>query len=140
MAAVQPSNSDQTNRPWWRDRIASFGYAVKGIKVLLTTQPHARFHLLATVVVLAAGLYLSLSIHSWCLLIIAIGAVWAAEAFNSSIEFLVDLVHPDWHEDAGRVKDLAAGAVLLISLASAVIGILIFGYRLYNLGYIPYFR
>lgn len=135
---MQPSNSDPTNRPWWRDRLASFGYALKGIKVLLATQAHARFHLVATIIVISAGLYLSVSIHEWCLLILAIGAVWSAEAFNSSIEFLVDLVHPDWHEHAGRVKDLAAGAVLLISLASAVIGILIFGSRLYNNGILPY--
>ena len=135
---MQPSNSNRTDRPWWRDRIASFGYAVKGIRVLLKTQVHAKFHLFATVIVIAAGLYLSLSIPAWCILILSIGAVWTAEAFNSSLEFLVDLVHPDWHEDAGRVKDLAAGAVLLISIASAVIGILIFGSRLYNLGYLPY--
>jgi diacylglycerol kinase (ATP) len=72
------------------------------------------------------------------LLTLAIGAVWTAEAFNSSIEFLVDLVHPEWHEHAGRIKDLSAGAVLLISIASAVIGILIFGSKLYDLGYLPH--
>jgi len=73
------------------------------------------------------GFYFSLSVTSWALLILAAGAVWVAEAFNTAIEYLVDLVHPEWHEKAGRVKDLAAGAVLLISVSAALVGILIFG-------------
>lgn len=124
---VQPSNSDhRPAQPWWRARISSFGFAIKGVKVLLKTQPHARFHLLATIFVVALGLYLSISATSWSLLILAIGAVWAAEAVNTAIEYLVDLVHPQWHEDAGRIKDLAASAVLLISIASALVGVLVF--------------
>ncbi len=103
------------------------------------TQAHARFHLFATIVVIAAGFYFSITTLEWCALILSIGAVWSAEAFNSAIEFLVDLVHPDWHDDAGRIKDLAAGAVLIISFASGVIGILIFGSRIYQLVKLPYF-
>jgi len=135
---VQPSNLDPIKQPWWRTRIASIGYAIVGVKVLLRTQPHARFHLVATVVVITTGLILSVSVLSWCLLILSIGAVWTAEAFNSAIEYLVDLVHPEWHEDAGRIKDLSAGAVLLTSIASGVVGMLVFGSRLIDLGFLPF--
>lgn len=83
-------------------------------------------------------MYLSLSIVSWSLVILSMGIVWAAEAFNSAIEFLVDLVHPEWHEKAGRIKDLAAGAVLLVSLAVALVGLLVFGSRLIELGHLPW--
>jgi len=74
---------------------------------------------------------------SWALLILSIGIVWSAEAFNSAIEFLVDLVHPQWDDKAGRIKDLAAAAVLLVSIASALVGVLVFGARLVELGFLP---
>lgn len=135
---MQPSNSDPRIQPWWRARLASFGYALNGLKVLIATQPHARFHLFATLVVLLAGWWFSLSLTSWAILILAIGAVWTAEAFNSAVEFLVDLVHPDWHHHAGRIKDLSAAAVLLASITAAVVGILIFGSYAVKFGYLPW--
>lgn len=88
--------------------------------------------------VLLAGWWFSLSLTSWAILILAIGAVWTAEAFNSAVEFLVDLVHPDWHHHAGRIKDLSAAAVLLASITAAVVGILIFGSYAVKFGYLPW--
>ena len=55
-----------------------------------------------------------------------IGGVLAAEAFNTAIERLVNLVSPQWHPIAGEVKDIAAGAVLITAIAAAIIGLMIF--------------
>jgi len=52
--------------------------------------------------------------------------VIAAEFFNTAIEFVVDLVSPEKHPLAGAAKDVAAGAVLILSIAAAIVGILIF--------------
>jgi hypothetical protein len=57
--------------------------------------------------------------------------VWAAETFNTALEKLVDLVSPEYHPLAGKVKDIAAGAVLIVSLMSVVVGGIIFGSRAY---------
>lgn len=76
---------------------------------------------------MAAGAYgFDVSRLEGGLLILAVGVVWAAEAANTSVEYLVDLVHPEWHPLAGRVKDLAAAAVLLAALAAAGVGMLVF--------------
>ena len=104
----------------------SFKYAFHGIRVLISTQHNARIHLLATITIIAAGFYLGFTSPEWCLIIFAAVMVWTAEAFNTAIEFLVDVASPEFHPLAGKAKDVAAGAVLISAIGSAVIGILIF--------------
>ncbi|WP_400192786.1 diacylglycerol kinase family protein [Hymenobacter sp. B81] len=113
-------------RPWQRE-LASFGFALKGIRTALTTEPHLRFHALAAGLVVAVGLGLPLTRHDWALLALAIGAVWTAELLNTALETLVNLVSPEFHPLAGRVKDVAAGAVLVTALAAAAVGLLVLG-------------
>lgn len=119
-----------TKGNYLQGRIRSFGYAFKGIKTLVQSQPNARIHLLATLLVLGLGLYLELSTGEWAILSLAMGGVWAAEALNTAVEFLTDLVSPDPHPLAGKAKDVAAAGVLLMAIAAAVTGLLIFVPRL----------
>ncbi|TND08518.1 MAG: diacylglycerol kinase [Bacteroidetes bacterium] len=119
--------TDKNNKPFsLRARLRSFGYAFKGIAVFMKTQHNAWIHLLAACAAVFLGFWLQISTVEWCVVILCIGLVFAAEAFNTAIEWLTDLVSPGKNEKAGKVKDLAAGAVLLISLASAACGIIIF--------------
>jgi len=97
---------------------------------MLRTQVNARIHLLATVVVVAAGFWWKLSASEWVAIVAAIGLVWTAEAMNTAIEAVVDLVSPEYHVIAGRAKDIAAGAVLCAAITAVVIGALIFGPKL----------
>ena len=85
-----------------------------------------QIHLLAAIGVLVAGFMLEINRIEWIFIIFAIVGVWVAEMFNTSIEILTDLVSPDFHELAGRVKDIAAGAVILATLGAVVIGGLVF--------------
>lgn len=75
---------------------------------------------------LIAGALLGLSRMEWVAVVVVIGAVLAAEAVNSSIEALADLVSPEYNEAIKRTKDLAAGAVLLMAIAAAIVGLIIF--------------
>jgi len=111
-------------------RIRSFGHAFRGIYIVLKTQPNAKIHLVATVLVCALGAWLHISRDEWCWLCVAITSVWVAESLNTAVEFVVDLVSPEYHPLAGKAKDVAAGAVLICAIGAAVIGILIFGMRL----------
>ena len=113
--------------PYFNRRLRSFGHAFRGLKVLLQTQPNARIHVAATILVVAAGALLRISPAEWALIAIAVMCVWAAEALNTAIEFVVDLASPDPHPLAGKAKDVAAGAVLIASIGSAVIGGFVFG-------------
>ena len=107
-----------------RKRLKSFKYAFQGIKDLLVSQPNARIHFLAMIIVIAAGLFFSLSFAEWALISITIAFVFSAEAFNTALEHLTDLVSPDQHPLAGKTKDVAAAAVLLMAIAAAIIGLI----------------
>jgi len=117
----------------WRKRIDSFKYAFKGIAILFKTQPNAKIHGLASILVFIAGLYFDITTSEWCFLVFAIAAVISAEAFNTALEFLTDLVSPDYHELAGKTKDVAAAGVLITAFGAAIIGFLIFGPKLWEL-------
>ena len=96
-------------------RTASFGHALRGIQLLLTSQVNARLHLLAATLVVMLGAWLGISPLEWALLSAVIGLVLCAEALNTGIEIVVDLVSPEWHRLARDAKDVAAAGVPMAS-------------------------
>jgi len=114
-----------------RERAQSFADAGRGIARLLAREPNARIHALATAAAVALGAWLDLTAGEWCWIALAIALVWVAEGLNSALETLADAVHPERDARIGSAKDIAAGAVLVAAIASAVIGALVFGPRLF---------
>lgn len=108
-------------------RANSFRYAFKGLKLFFTTQHNSWIHLVAALSVIAAGFFFGITRMEWLFVILAIALVLIIEILNTAIEFLVDLVSPEYNELAGKIKDLAAGAVLFAAIMAAVIGVLVFG-------------
>lgn len=109
-----------------KKRLKSFIYAFNGIKLLITREHNAWIHTFIAVCVVIAGFLFNISTTEWIAVTFAIGMVLAAEAINSSIEALADLVSPEYNEAIKKTKDLAAGAVLLLAIAAAIIGCIIF--------------
>jgi len=114
-------------------RIRSFRFAIAGIATMLRSQHNAWIHAVATISVVGLGLFLGLSRFEWCWIVLAIVAVWTAEALNTALEFLTDVASPEFHPIAGNAKDVAAGAVLIAAAGAAVIGILVLGPHLLTL-------
>jgi len=108
------------------DRLLSFGFAFQGLITFFKTQHNAWIHLLSAIVVIVLGFIYHITPVEWCWLIVAIGFVFAAEMFNTAIEFLTDLVSPQFHPLAKKVKDVAAGAVLVAALTAVAIGLIVF--------------
>lgn len=109
------------------ERVRSFKFAVTGLWTLLKSEHNAWIHLVATLAVIAAGFVFNVTRVEWCLLVFAIASVWVAEAFNTAIEFLADAVSPDVHPLIKQAKDVAAAAVLIVAIAAAVVGAIVFG-------------
>ena len=107
-------------------RIKSVGFAIEGIATFFKTQHNAWIHALAAIIVVFAGFVLNVNSNEWCLLTFAIALVIVAEMLNTAIEFLTDLVSPNHNQQAKKVKDVAAGAVLISSIAAVVIGLIVF--------------
>ena len=108
----------------------SFRYAINGLKEMLKTEQNARVHLVVTVCVLMAGGLFSISWLEWCIILICIALVWAAEAFNTAVEAITDHLIKERNENARIIKDVSAGAVFVCALVSAVCVIIIFLPRL----------
>lgn len=105
----------------------SFDYAFKGILAGLYSERNLKVLFLIGILVLGAGFYFHISSTDWCIVIMCIGLVLGFELMNTAIEKLVDLVTHEWVPLAGKIKDVAAGAVLIVSFTAFVIGIIIFG-------------
>ncbi len=109
-----------------RKRLLSFKFAFQGLYHLFRGQPNAWIHLVAAVGVIVAGILFHLSTSEWLFIICAIGFVFSTELVNSAMEELVNKVSPEKHPMAGKIKDLAAGAVLVAAIIAAIIGSIIF--------------
>jgi diacylglycerol kinase len=108
-----------------RKRIKSFGYAFNGLKIMYREEHNSRIHLAAAIIAIIAGFLLKISLMEWALLSIVIGSVFISELFNSALENLANHLSPGHSENIGKVKDLAAGAVLVSAIIAVVIGCLI---------------
>jgi len=108
-------------------RARAFRDAFRGWRHIVRTQPNTWIHSLIGTLVVLAALWLGLPARDWAVLVLTIAMVWAAEALNTAIEAVVDLISPDHHPLAGIAKDVGAAAVLIAALAAVIIGILILG-------------
>lgn len=108
-------------------RIRSFRYACAGLATMLRSQHNAWIHLAATVAVAALGAWLRLDAAGWCWIVLAVMAVWSAEALNTAFEFLADAASPQFHPLVKHAKDVAAGAVLIAAAGAVLIGLLVLG-------------
>jgi len=106
--------------------LKSFAFAGKGIVSIIASERNMRVHVFAAIAVIVLGIYFKITKIEWCLSMLCIGLVMAAESFNTAIEALTDIIKKESHPIAGKVKDAAAGGVLLASIAAAVTGLLIF--------------
>lgn len=114
-------------------RIHSFRYAFRGIGTVIKSEINMQIHLVVALLVIVAGLVLNISVIEWLLCLICFALVLGAEMLNTAIEKAVDLASPDYHELAGKAKDIAAGAVLIVSILVAVVGLIIFVPKIWEL-------
>ena|ERR1051326_8177974 len=114
------------NRFTVQARSKSFTYAFKGWRYFFTTQHNAWIQLLAATVAIVLGIFSKINSNEWCWIIFSIGFVLFAEMTNTALEFLADVVSPGHHEKVEKLKDIAAGAVLMASLTALIIGSVIF--------------
>jgi undecaprenol kinase len=109
----------------------SFIYAFQGITGVVKSERNMKIHLAAAAAVLFLGWYLSVSRLEWLFLLAAIFGTITLEMINSAIEKTVDLITRDIHPLAKQAKDIAAGAVLVYAIFSAITGLIIFLPRLF---------
>jgi diacylglycerol kinase (ATP) len=108
-------------------RLKSVRHAFHGVGLMLISQHNAWLHAFASFAVVATGVLCRLSAEEWCWIILAIMAVWTAEALNTALEFLADVTSSEFHPLVRKAKDVAAGGVLISAMGSVIIGLLVLG-------------
>ena len=99
------------------------GFAMRGLALAVRRERSLRTQLLAAGTVLALLLATRPAAVWWALLLLACALVLVAELLNSALEALVDHLHPERHPAVGAAKDIAAGAVLVASVGTVVVGV-----------------
>lgn len=117
-----------------RDLVASLEFAWTGIVTAFKEERNMKKHLITAILVVIAGFVFRVNLTEWLFLLLSIFLVVAFEIMNSALENVVDLAS-GYHFSmlAKNAKDMAAGAVLVMSLFAALTGLLIFLPKLWHL-------
>jgi diacylglycerol kinase len=106
--------------------VESIGYALEGIKFAVIYGRNFKIQLGFAILVSILGLVLKINSGEWLSLVLIITMVLILELINTAIETVVDMISLKFHPLAKIAKDVTAGAVLVASIGSVVIGILVF--------------
>ncbi len=107
------------NRPF-RQRV---GFAIAGLKAGWLRESSFRTHCLFAALAAVALVMLRPAPVWWALVAVVIALVVALELVNSAIEAILDLLHPELHPEIKAIKDMVAGAVLMISVAALLVAL-----------------
>ncbi len=116
-----------------RSWIGKFGDSFRGLFRAVSTESSFAAHLPAAAIAIGAGFFFRLSALEWCLVALAIGAVLTAETVNSAVEMLARALDRGPDERIRDALDMASGAVLVTVGTAVVVGLVIFGPRLWAL-------
>jgi diacylglycerol kinase (ATP) len=109
-----------------KNRLRSIGFALRGAFLLVKTEPSIKIQLFIAILVTIAGVYFGISRVEWMVQILAIGFVMGIEGINTAIEKICDYQQPNFDEKIGFIKDISAGAVMLVSIAAVIVGLIIY--------------
>ena len=111
---------------FFKNRIRSVGFAFKGLFLLLRTEASIQIQFVIAVLMTLAGFYFEISSTEWILQLFAIGMVMGIEGVNTAIEKISDYIQPENDPKIGFIKDISAGAVMIVSIVASIIGLIIY--------------
>lgn len=113
--------------------IQSFKNAFRGIFFVFRSERNMMIHLIIATLVVIFGWIFHINPAEWILCLICFALVITAEMINTALENIVDLISPERNHLAGKAKDIAAGAVLITAIIAAIIGLIIFIPKIWNI-------
>jgi diacylglycerol kinase (ATP) len=119
-----------TERRGPRQIYLAFTWSMKGLRACFRHEASFRLEVFLAVVVIPLGLWLGQGAIEKLVLVTFPVLVLSAELLNSAIEAVVDKVSPEFHELAGRAKDMGSAAVFLLMMMVLVSWGMIIGPRL----------
>ncbi|MDD3738931.1 MAG: diacylglycerol kinase family protein [Lentimicrobiaceae bacterium] len=106
--------------------VGSFKYALNGILLLFKRHRNFKIQFTIGILVVICAFIFKVSVYQWIAVLLCIGLVLSLEAINTVLEIIMDKIQPEYCDTIKTAKDIAAGAVLIAAVISAVIGLIIF--------------
>jgi len=113
-------------RNFFLNRLKSIRYAAKGFCILITSELSIIAQIGIGIIMTIIGFLMDLSATEWLFQIMAIGLILVAESLNTAIEKMADFIHPEYHKQIGRIKDISAGAAFFAAIIAVIIGLIIY--------------
>ena len=108
------------------NRIKAVKYAAKGFWILITSEKSIIAQVIISLIMTIFGFVMQISATEWMFQFFAIGLVLVAESLNTAIEKMADFIHPEYHKQIGRIKDISAGAAFFAAIFAVIIGLIIY--------------
>jgi len=109
-----------------KNRIKSVGFALRGAFLLIRTEASIKIQVCIALIVTGLGFFYDISNTEWILQTFAIGMVMGLEGLNTAIEKICDYIQPEFDNKIGFIKDISAGAVMIVSIAASIVGLIIY--------------
>ena len=116
----------QQKSNFFLNRIIAVKYAAKGFWILITSENSIIAQVIIGITMTIIGFLMNISATEWLFQIFAIGLVLVAESLNTAIEKMADFIHPEYHKQIGRNKDISAGAAFFAAIFAVIIGLIIY--------------
>jgi diacylglycerol kinase (ATP) len=107
-------------------RWKSFGFAINGLRLALSSEHNLWVHLFATLLVIIGAIFFHVSPAEALALCLSIWLVWCMELINTAIEKVMDFISTEIHPSLKKIKDIAAAAVLVAAITAIIIGCVVF--------------
>ncbi|MDC0008145.1 diacylglycerol kinase family protein [bacterium] len=109
-----------------KNRLKSVGFALRGALLLIRTEASIKIQVFIAIVMTAVGFYFEISNTEWIMQIFAIAMVMGIEGLNTAVEEVCNYIQPEFDPKIGFIKDISAGAVMIVSIAASIIGLIIY--------------
>jgi len=126
IAQIDKLIMNNKDEPFLKHRLKSFGYAIKGMLLLIRTESSIQIQFSLALLVTAAGFYFEISATEWILQVLTIALVMSIEGLNTALEKLCDFIHEDFEPKIGFIKDISAGAVFFTAIAALIVALIIY--------------
>ncbi len=113
-------------KKWISRVVQKFMYAIIGIWITIKEEKSLWSHLVISLLIITLGVAVRINTTQWIILILTISMVMGFEVINTAMEALVDMISFRFNLKVKKVKDIAAGATLVVSIAALIIGLILF--------------
>lgn len=115
-----------TERNFFINRLKSVKYAAKGFWILITSEKSIIVQVIIGFIMIIIGFLMNISTTEWMFQFLAIGLLLVVESLNTAIEKIADFIHPEYHKQIGRIKDISAEAAFFAAIFAVIIGLIIY--------------